>query len=219
MSILVVTGTNTGVGKTVATAALAVRAAAEGKRVIVVKPAQTGAIDGDSDAREIHRLTGVDVQEWTVLQQPLAPDSAARLEGAEIPPVSEYADRLRPLTDAYDLVIVEGAGGLLVRIDAQGGTILDLADLTSAPIVVVCAAGLGTLNHTELTVNAIRDRGVSVAGLVIGSMPAEPGLAEGLNREDLPRITGVPVIAEIPAGAGTSTPEAFRDAATAWFVP
>ncbi|BBH18152.1 ATP-dependent dethiobiotin synthetase BioD [Nocardioides baekrokdamisoli] len=217
MSILVVTGTNTGVGKTIATAALAARAAAAGQRVVVVKPAQTGAVDGDSDAREIHRLTGVEVQEWTVLQEPLAPDTAAGLEGVQIPRVSEYAARITALAPAYDLVIVEGAGGLLVRLDAEGGTVLDIAAQTDADVVVVCAAGLGTLNHTELTVQALRARGVEPVGLIIGSMPASPGLAERLNRDDLPRVSGVPVIAEIPEGAGTVAPEEFRTSASGWF--
>lgn len=217
MSILVVTGTNTGVGKTIATAALAARAIASGQRVVVIKPAQTGSIDGDSDAREIHRLTGAEVQEWTVLRDPLAPDTAARLEGVEIPRVGEYADRILALAPAYDLVIVEGAGGLLVRLDADGGTILDIAEHTGGDVVIVCAAGLGTLNHTELTVQALRARGIEPSGLIIGSMPAEPGLAERLNREDLPRVTGVPVLAEIAEGAGTFPPEEFRTSALSWF--
>ena len=217
MSVLVVTGTNTGVGKTVATAALAARAAARGERVLVVKPAQTGAVDGDSDAREVSRLAGVEVQEWTVLQAPLAPDAAARLEGASIPAVGEYAGRIRSLATAYDLVVVEGAGGLLVRLDAEGGTLLDIAALTSAEVIVVCAAGLGTLNHTELTVHALRARGIEPTGLIIGSAPAEPGLAERLNREDLPRVTGVPLIGEIPAGAGGLSAADFRASCAGWF--
>ena len=217
MTILVVTGTNTGVGKTIATAALVARAIAEGQRVVVIKPAQTGSVDGDSDAREIHRLTGAEVQEWTVLKEPLAPDTAARLEGVQIPLVREYAERILALAPAYDLVIVEGAGGLLVRLDAEGGTILDIAEQTGAGVVIVCAAGLGTLNHSELTVQALRARGIEPTGLIIGSMPTEPGLAERLNRDDLPRVTGVPVIAEIAEGAGTVPPEEFRTSALSWF--
>jgi dethiobiotin synthase len=217
MSVLVVTGTNTGVGKTIATAALAARAKADGKRVVVVKPAQTGAADGDSDAREIQRLADVEVQEWTVLQAPLAPDTAARLEGATIPTVSEYATRIVALAHDHDLVIVEGAGGLLVRLDTDGGTVLDIAEQTSADVVIVCASGLGTLNHTELTVGALRARGIEPTGLIIGAMPAEPGLAEQHNRSDLPRVTGVPVMAEIAEGAGAVPPEEFRTSALSWF--
>ncbi|QIG42288.1 ATP-dependent dethiobiotin synthetase BioD [Nocardioides anomalus] len=207
---VVVTGTSTGVGKTVATAALA----ATTPGCVVVKPAQTGGADGDSDAREIERLTGVPTQEWTVLPEPLAPDTAARRAGVTIPTVAQYAERLR--TVEAETVLVEGAGGLLVRLDAEGGTLLDLAALVRAEVVVVVAAGLGTLNHTELTVNALRDRGVAVRGLVVGSWPDEPGLAERCNREDLTRIA--PLLAVLPEGAGALDREAFVAAAPGWFA-
>jgi len=221
--VVVVTGTSTGVGKTVATAALAVAAARTGS-VLVVKPVQTGSVDGDSDAREVARLAGCEVQEWTVLEEPLAPDTAARRQGVAIPTVAEHAARLATLVPAYDTVVVEGAGGLLVRLDAGGGTLLDLTlALRSAlpgvvvDVVVVVAAGLGTLNHTELTVLALRARGVEPAGLVIGSWPAEPGLAERCNLEDLPRI-GTPLLATVPEGAGAMEGDEFRTAAAGWFA-
>ena len=214
MKVLVVTGTSTGVGKTIATAALAVTATGS---VAVVKPVQSGALDGDSDAREVARLTGVTTFEWTTLDEPLAPDTAARRQGVELPLVASYAAKIA--VSAQDTVIVEGAGGLLVRLDAAGGTLLDLASLLDAvaevEVVVVVAAGLGTLNHTELTVDALRARGLTVRGLVIGSWPAEPGLAERCNLEDLPRIA--PLLAVIPDGAGALDREAFRAAAPGWF--
>jgi dethiobiotin synthase len=208
--ITVVTGTSTGVGKTVATAALA--AVAEGS-VVVVKPVQTGAADGDSDAREVTRLTGVEAQEWTTLDEPLAPDTAARRQGVEIPTVASYAGRIAGLSQ--DTVVVEGAGGLLVRLDGEGGTVLDLASRLDAEVVVVVAAGLGTLNHTELTVDALRAAGVVVRGLVIGAWPAEPGLAERTNLDDLERIA--PLLAVIPDGAGSLGREEFVAAAPGWF--
>ncbi|WP_278260202.1 AAA family ATPase [Nocardioides convexus] len=105
---------------------------------------------------------------------------------------------------------------MLVRIDADGGTLLDLAVLLCAEVVVVVRAGLGTLNHTELTVAALRHRGIEPAGLVIGSWPTDPGLAESCNRDDLPRVTGVPVLAVLPAGAGALAD--LRDHATGWFT-
>ena len=77
MSVLVVTGTGTGVGKTVGTAALAVRQTTRGG-VLVVKPTQTGTVDGDSDAAEVARLAGCATQEWTTLPEPLSPEAAAR---------------------------------------------------------------------------------------------------------------------------------------------
>ena len=185
----------------------------------MVKPVQTGAADGDSDAREIARLTGVEVQEWTSLDEPLAPDTAARRQGVEIPTVAAYAERIAALP--HETVIVEGAGGLLVRLDTEGGTLLDLAAALasyglSVEVVVVVAAGLGTLNHTELTVGALRARGIEPTGLVVGSWPADPGLAERCNLEDLPRVTGVPLLAVIPAGAGRLDRAEFVRRAPAW---
>jgi dethiobiotin synthase len=213
--ITVVTGTSTGVGKTVATAALA--ATAPGS-VIVVKPVQTGAADGDSDAREVARLTGVETVEWTTLAEALAPDTAARRQGTEIPTVAAYAERIAALEQ--ETVVVEGAGGLLVRLDAAGGTLLDLAALLAGEgadveVVVVVAAGLGTLNHTELTVDALRARGLTVRGLVIGAWPEQPGLAERCNLEELPRFA--PLLAVLPEGAGTLDREGFVAAAPTWF--
>jgi dethiobiotin synthetase len=116
-------------------------------------------------------------------------------------------------------VLVEGAGGLLVRLDTAGGTILDLAVSLGAEVVVVAAAGLGTLNHTELTVAALRSRGVEPAGLVVGSWPAEPGLAERCNLADLAVVAGVPLLAVIPEGAGSLDRASFRAAAPSWFEP
>ncbi|MBA3780339.1 MAG: ATP-dependent dethiobiotin synthetase BioD [Nocardioides sp.] len=217
--VVVVTGTGTGVGKTIATAALAVRELGNGS-VVVVKPVQTGMGPGwgeTADVSVIHTLTGCDVLELTTLDDPLAPDTAARLRGVSIPPIAEYADRIRALAEGHDCVLVEGAGGLLVRLDTDGGTLLDLAADLAADVVVVVSAGLGTLNHTELTVQALRGRGVEPAGLVVGSWPVEPGLAETCNLEDLPVVAGLPVIAVVPADAGALDPATFRDRALSWF--
>lgn len=223
--VVVVTGTGTEVGKTVATAALAVRARATGT-VIAVKPVQTGVgPDDPGDADVVHDLSGCAVQEHTRLPDPLAPDTAARLAGVAVPSVEEHADRVRVLAEFHDTVLVEGAGGLLVRLDTAGGTLLDLAALLAAhpdgpavELVVVAAAGLGTLNHTELTVQAARARGLEPAGVVIGSWPADPDLAERCNRDDLPRVTGVPLLGVLPAGAGSLPRDAFVAAAPGWFA-
>ena len=186
---------------------------------MVVKPVQTGLADDDesADLDVVRRLAGdVDVVEPVRLPDPLAPDSAARLRGTAIPPVAEHATRVRELAERHDTVLVEGAGGLLVRLDTSGGTLRDLAaDLAAdldVRVLVVVRAGLGTLNHAELTVAALRARGLEPAGLVIGSWPAEPGLAELCNRDDLPRVTGVPLLGVIPAGAGSLDAAQFRAA-------
>jgi dethiobiotin synthetase len=218
--IVVVTGTDTGVGKTIASAALALRAGESGS-VVVVKPVQTGVGPGSdevADAEVVHRLTGCAVQELTCLEDPLAPDTAARRRGVRIPPVAEYADRVRLLAESHDTVLVEGSGGVLVRLDTDGGTLLDLADQLDAQVVVVTSAGLGTLNHTELTVVALRAGGIEPTGLVIGSWPSKPGLAETCNLDDLPRVTGVPLMASIPEGSGSLTREEFVRQSPSWFA-
>ena len=106
---------------------------------------------------------------------------------------------------------------MLVLLDTEGGTLLDLADELDARVVVVSSAALGTLNHTELTVAALRTRGIEPTGLVIGSWPSEPGLAETCNLHDLPRVTGVPLLGSIPAGAGALTREEFTRQSPHWF--
>ncbi|MDQ4085085.1 MAG: dethiobiotin synthase [Actinomycetota bacterium] len=206
---VVVTGTDTGIGKTVATAALATSYATHGLDVAVVKPVQTGLLPGEpgSDMDEVTVLSGVrDVHELVRLEDPLAPDSAARLRDVDIPAVDELAKRIAQIDG--DVVLIEGAGGLLVRLDRDGGTIADLAlalrdSGAEIDVYVVTSASLGTLNHTELTVEALRHRGLEPTGLIIGRWPREPDLAQRCNREDLPRVTGVPLttaLAELDEG-------------------
>ena len=220
MRYVIVTGTDTAVGKTVATAAMAVVAARDGP-VAVVKPVQTGvAEDEPGDVHEVARLSGItDVHELVRLRHPLAPETAARLAGRTLPTVSDLADQIAALE--APTVLIEGAGGVRVRLDCQGGTVLDLAarlhQTNRVEIVVVTRAGLGTLNHTELTVAAVRDGGLTVHGLVIGAWPTSPDLAAQCNWEDLPRLTGVPLLAVLPEGCGSWKPAAFRTAAPGWF--
>lgn len=201
MRVIVVTGTDTGVGKTIVTAALATLA--DG-RVAVVKPAQTG---DDDDLAVIRRLSGVtDTHQLAHFPDPLAPATAARRAGRAPVTPAAVAEHVRGL-DA-DLVLIEGAGGLLVRFDDDGGTLADVAALLDAPVVVVARAGLGTLNHTALTVEALRARGLECAGVVIGSWPSEPDLAARCNLEDLGAIARV--LGRIPEGAGSLSRAEFR---------
>lgn len=221
---LLVTGTDTGVGKTVTTAALAVWHRSGGRQVSVVKPVQTGLVPnepGDVDA--VARLTGVeDIHELVRLPEPLAPESAALRSGAALPTVAELADRTAGIVPpSADLVLVEGAGGVRVRLDLLGGTVLDLGRALEwhgrVEVVVVVRAGLGTLNHTMLTVDAVRAAGLSVTGLVIGAWPTRPDLAATTNREDLPRLTGLPLLAALPADVGAWNPSEFQRSAPSWF--
>src|SRR4051812_44336372 len=129
VSVLVVTGTGTGVGKTVVTAAVAALAAARGSRVAVVKPAQTGVgADEPGELAEVRRLAGVtDLHELARYPDPLSPAAAARNSGLDPLDLQSAAARVRELADDRDLVLVKGAGGLLVRYDEEGATMADLA--------------------------------------------------------------------------------------------
>jgi 8-amino-7-oxononanoate synthase/dethiobiotin synthase len=202
MRALIVTGTDTGVGKTVLTAALAAMAHAAGRRVAVVKPVQTGVARGEpGDLDEVRRLSGVtDLHELARFPDPLAPATAARRAGTTPPSVRDIAERIRRIDDR-DLVLVEGAGGLLVQLDAGGGTIGDLATALDAPTLVVARAGLGTLNATALTCEALRQRGAECLGVVIGAWPREPDLAALCNLEDVARYAGAPVLGMLPERA------------------
>ncbi|WP_249010623.1 dethiobiotin synthase [Conexibacter sp. DBS9H8] len=211
--VLCITGTDTGVGKTIATAALAAALSAVGRTVAVYKPTQAGLEDGDGDIDVVRRLGGIEsVHEGIRLQYPMAPVAAAAREGVALVPLSVHRATVAALATHHDITLVEGAGGLLVHLDDNGGTLADLAVPDSA-YIVVCRATLGTLNHTELTLEALRNRGCVVAGLIIGTWPARPSETELSNRDYFSRC-GVPLLGAIPSGAGDLSPAEFR-AATA----
>ncbi|MEU6811322.1 dethiobiotin synthase [Streptomyces sp. NPDC046831] len=221
MPVLVITGTGTEVGKTVATAAVAAAAVGAGRTVAVLKPAQTGVAPGErGDADEVARLAGaVTARELARFPEPLAPATAARRAG--LAPVHPYevAEAAAKLATEHDLVLVEGAGGLLVHFDAAGGTLADAARLLRAPVLVVASAGLGTLNTTELTARELRVRGLDLLGVVIGSWPEQADLASRCNVADLPHVAGAPLLGALPAGAGALAPADFRAAAPEWLAP
>jgi dethiobiotin synthetase len=118
-----------------------------------------------------------------------------------------------------DLVLVEGAGGLLVRYDADGATLPDLAAAVNAPAVVVTTAGLGTLNHTALTLEAMHARKVALAGVVVGAWPADPGLAERENLTDLAALAGGSLAGLLPHGIATLPSASFAAVAQAGLGP
>lgn len=202
MSILVVTGTGTGVGKTVVTAAIAALAPS----VCVVKPAQTGVTDDEpGDLDEVVQRAGPHVRpvELARYPDPLSPEAAARRSGRPALTLDEVAGTVRRC-DA-DLVLVEGAGGLLVRFSAQGLTLADVAVTLGAPVLVVTEAGLGTLNSTALTLEALARRDIPCAGLVLGCWPTAPDLPARSNVDDLRAMA--PLVGAVPEGAAGSPAE------------
>lgn len=224
--VVVVTGTSTDVGKTVVTAALTVMLRRRGATVAVVKPLQTGVTeDEDGDLQVVQQLLGDDrdvtFHEFARLRAPLAPDTAARLQGVTLPSVAEHARSIAKLADDVDVVLVEGAGGLLVHLDCRGGTLADLGTALrykgiSTGYVLVATAALGTLNHTALTAEALAARGLHLLGVVVGSYPAEPGLAEQSNLLDLPRVAKASLLGCLPEGAGALTSKEFGQQAPRW---
>lgn len=218
MTVVVITGTDTGVGKTIATAALASHARLIGLDVAVCKPAQTGIADGDDDLREIGRLSGVGALTpgWRY-PEPLAPVAAARRAEMPLPTRTELLDLIRSADGPDRLLLVEGAGGLLVALGRDGVTLRDLAVDLGASVLLVVAPGLGTLNHTTLNLEALAAQSVPCAGLVIGAWSAEPGVAEADNREELALLA--PLRAVLPAGAGALDPAEFAEVSAAAFDP
>ena len=141
--------------------------------------------------------------------EPLAPAAAAALDGRPLPSAGAILDSIRSVDRPGRLTLVEGAGGLLVELAAGGVTLRDIAAALAAPVLVVCAAGLGTLNHATLTLEALAGKGIGCAGLVIGAWPEQPGAAERYNRQVLTGLA--PLRAVLPTGAGALSPEVFAE--------
>lgn len=218
---LFITGTDTGVGKTYLAAALARRLREEGERVGAYKPAVSGREDSATwpvwaDVEALHQALGGEFSRDVIAPQrflaPLAPPVAARLEGRTVD-----ASRLRQgaadWRDKADVLIVEGAGGLLCPL-TETETVADLALDLGFPLIVVARLNLGTINHTLLTLEAARLRGMVVAGVVLNeAVPTESGDLSGqTNPDELSRRTGIPILGifpHAPAGGLLQLP-AFR---------
>ena len=200
-----VTATDTGVGKTVFTAALAARLREAGHDVVAIKPIASGAavvggrrVSADAMFLEWAARSGeaLEAINPVLLAAPLAPAVAARREGITI--VLECViERCRRTAERHELALIEGVGGLLVPL-TECETVADLAAALGLPLVIVARPGLGTINHTLLTIECARRHGLSVAGVAISGLPAAPGLAEQTSPAEIERLAGVPILATIP---------------------
>lgn len=206
-----VTGTDTAVGKTVVSTALAIEARAKRSRVRYFKLVQTGLMaDEPGDAHFVAAVAGVPADEGMRFAAPLAPAVAADLEGAKID-TDALRDQALDLAADCDVLIVEGAGGLLVPLSDR----IDMAEFASmleADLVVATRPGLGTLNHTALTVEAARGRGLEPS-LVVCDWPSEPGLTETTNLERLKQMA--PVLGLVPSIEGLAVETGHADVAPA----
>lgn len=214
MAVLLVTGTDAGVGKTVVTAAVAAAVGASGASVAVLKPAQTGARPGrESDVETVRRLAApAHARSLAEFSERLPPLAAARAAGQHPVALDDVLLAVAELDGAHDLVVVEGTGGLLVPI-GDGWTTADLAQQLGGLVMVVAPATIGAINHTALTLEALSHRGVP-AYVVIGAWPAAPEAEHRLVLAELPGTR----VGVVPDGAVAWPPERFRAAAPSWFA-
>ena len=215
---LLVTGTDTGVGKTFVSAGLCAWLRARGEDVLGFKPVESGTNENDGvpgDAELLARCCGTGLQACNVyaLAEPLAPMVAARREGATIE-VARLDSAFERASAASDFLIVEGVGGALVEV-ADGLPVADLAVRWNLPALVVAANRLGVLSHTLLTVEALQSRGVSVLGVVLNTVSeGPPGLAERTNQEELERLLP-PEVPLLPTCSFVAAEERGRPASLA----
>jgi dethiobiotin synthase len=213
---LVVTGTGTEVGKTVASAVLALRYGTGGS-LAYWKPVASGSLEGETDSQAVRRLTAGQVEvlaETYCFEEPLSPHLAARLEARRVEPegiLKDFATHRRRPGD----LLVEGVGGLLVPLTDEGFLVADLLVEMGLPCLVVALSGLGTLNHTFLTLEALRRRGLEVAGVVMNGPPNDENrrAVESLGGADvleLPRLAELTPESLVSAAAGFDPEERLR---------
>lgn len=204
-------GTDTDVGKTVVTAGLACAFRARGIRVGVMKPVASGCIAyGDMRVSEdIVFLMEAARNEYTSLsspirlKEPLAPSVAAEIEGTEID-VSKILRAYRQLGRQYDTILVEGVGGLCVPV-RDDYFVSDLIRDLGLPVIIVGRIGLGTINHTLLTIEALRSRGITIAGVVLNGLdPQSKSLAEATNPSVIEKLGAVRLLGVLPQIEGLS---------------
>ncbi len=204
-----VTGTDTGVGKTVVAAAICAALAARGERVAAFKPVVTGLDDPPEQGwLADHELLARAASNGQLPEEvapytfgpPLSPHYAAVLAGAMVAP-SHIRGAARAATDGADSLVCEGVGGLLVPL-TDNYLVRDLAVDVGLPLVVVARTGLGTISHTLLTVEAARAAGLTVAGIVMTPW-SDPEAIEESNRATVERLAEVPVSGLPPATRAT----------------
>jgi dethiobiotin synthetase len=201
-----ITGTDTDVGKTWVAAGLTAALRERGVNAIYFKPIQSGCPLEESrlvptDARLARDVAGLteplEVLTPIALRPPLAPGVAAAQAGVEVN-LERIVAGVRDLVARYEFLVVEGAGGLYVPLIGMDFLVLDLIRWLGLPLAVVAKSGLGTINHTVLTVKAALAANIQVAGVILNRFPEQPGLAEETNPEVIVALTGVPILGRLP---------------------
>jgi dethiobiotin synthetase len=211
---LFITGTDTGVGKTHVTCLIARQMISKGQRVAAYKPVCSGALESASSSAadtmtarwdDIERLKSAIEGSWSddvICPQrflaPLAPPIAARLEGKSVD-YQKMVDGVRRF-QTIDLLLIEGAGGWLSPM-TETKSVADLAQSIGAPVLIVARTGLGTINHTLMTIESVRKRGLKVAGIVLNqALESDDDLSSRTNGEEIEALSGAPVLGTVSHG-------------------
>ena len=201
-----ITGTDTDVGKTWVAAGLTAALKERDVNAVYFKPIQSGCpleagrlIPTDARlAKDVAGLTEpLEALTPLALRLPLAPGVAAAQAGVEVD-LERMAGGIRDLAARYEFLVVEGAGGLYVPLIGTHFLVLDLIRWLGLPLAVVAKSGLGTINHTVLTVKAAQVAGIQVTGVILNRWPEKPGLAEATNPGVIEALTGVPILGRLP---------------------
>ncbi len=201
-----VTGTDTEIGKTVIAGGLAAKLKQTGANVGVMKPISTGDM---TDAEYLKHAAQVDdpldMINPVSLCHPLAPSVSANIEG-KLVDMSQISKAYSILKQKYDYLIVEGVGGIAVPIN-DDKLVVDLIKYLGLPIIIVANAGLGTINHTMLTVEYARQHQITILGIVLNLFQSEKAsLAELTNPIEIERVTQIPVLGVVPFDEQIDTP-------------
>ncbi|MFS0574614.1 dethiobiotin synthase [Sporosarcina sp. 179-K 3D1 HS] len=205
MVVLFVTGTDTDVGKTMVTTLLTSFLENHGHSCFPFKPIQSGAVEKDGDwvapDPEMYRLVREEEKAEEaclyLLKKACSPHLAADLEGVNID-FSLIQTRMEELEAAYGTVIVEGAGGLFVPLTTEGYCVVDWMEGLGVPAIIVAKAGVGTINHTVLTVEAMRKRKIPIAGVIFNYIHNDEEAVVKDNMEMVRRLADVPIIGTVP---------------------
>ena len=212
---LFITGTGTDVGKTVATAGIASVATASGLKTAVLKPIQTGVEEYTPDLCEVRRIApGImnipqELATPYEYKLPASPHLASKEENSRID-IAKLTDTIVEVESRYspDLILIEGAGGVMVPIK-KDFLFLDLLRIAQIPAIVVATSGLGTINHTLLTLNILKREGIETAGIIFNKMPKNPTIIEKDNVRVISEISKIPTLAVIEEL--TATPPSPED--------
>jgi dethiobiotin synthetase len=215
---LFITGTDTGVGKTVVAAGLVASLRHSGFDIGVMKPIETGFSLRSSDAVFLKKMAGVKDSLDSIcpyrLKHPLSPFTAAKIEKVSIR-FERIARAYEGLLQNHQALLVEGAGGLLVPITREK-MMADLALYLRLPVLIISRTGLGTINHTLLSVEVAKQRGVEVAGVIFNHLGPRKGLAERTNPSVIRHFLNVPILGEIPYAPFLKRKERIDERIKAW---